>query len=344
MKSLILTLDYELYGNGSGDIFKHMIFPTDVILQLVEKYNIRLTIFFEVVEYWRLKEEWERGNFMGYKENPIDAIENQLKRAYSLGHDIQLHLHPQWVDAKYVDNCWTVNLDDWRLGGYNREGEYSLENLIKKGKSTIEGIIRAIDSEYRCSVLRAGGYNIQPSHEIVKAMKAAGMVIDTSIYPGGVKNGTLSRYNYSSIPVDIGSWQVGNELEKQGRNGVYEYPIVAFPIIRISKYLNVERIKSLLQNRKSAKQAFEAKTNGGAKKSVFKKLNYFFEKEYQTWDFCLFSPSMHKRYLSLIKHQNRDVFVLVGHPKSLVSTRGFEYLLENTNKDFEYKRFNDYAK
>lgn len=40
-----------------------------------------------------------KGNRMGYDHNPVVAMENQLKQAYAKGHDIQLHLHPQWVDA-----------------------------------------------------------------------------------------------------------------------------------------------------------------------------------------------------------------------------------------------------
>ena len=38
MRTLFLTLDYELYGNGSGDVFHHIIEPTDRILKIAEKY------------------------------------------------------------------------------------------------------------------------------------------------------------------------------------------------------------------------------------------------------------------------------------------------------------------
>ena len=60
MKSLIFTLDYELYGNGSGNVFTHIIEPTNKILEIADKYNAKITFFFEVVEYWKLKEEWEK--------------------------------------------------------------------------------------------------------------------------------------------------------------------------------------------------------------------------------------------------------------------------------------------
>ena len=43
MRTLFLTLDYELYGNGSGDVFHHIIEPTDRILKIAEKYNAKLT-------------------------------------------------------------------------------------------------------------------------------------------------------------------------------------------------------------------------------------------------------------------------------------------------------------
>ena len=173
MKTLLFTLDYELYGNGSGDVFKHIIEPTDKILGIVEKYNAKLTIFFEVIEYWKLKEEWESGNRMGYDRNPIEAMERQLKRAFEYGHDIQLHLHPQWVDAFWTENGWKVNLEKWRLGDYEGTGENSLLCLLQRGKETIE---KLLGNGYNCEVLRAGGYNVQPSDELSSAMRLAGLL------------------------------------------------------------------------------------------------------------------------------------------------------------------------
>ena len=69
MKNIILTLDYELYGNGSGNVFRHIIEPTEKILSIAERYNVKITIFFEVIEYGaqneaymsRSAEKWVRG-------------------------------------------------------------------------------------------------------------------------------------------------------------------------------------------------------------------------------------------------------------------------------------------
>lgn len=336
MKTFLLTLDYELYGNGSGDVFKHIIEPTDTILDIAEKYNARLTIFFEVIEYWKLKEEWEKGNKMGYRHNPIEAMENQIKEAYRRGHDVQLHLHPQWVDAIWTEEGWKVNLDKWRLGGYEGEGENSLFHLLQRGKETIERIIA--DEEYHCTVLRAGGYNIQPSEEVIKAMKTVGLKADTSIYPGGKETGFLSQYDYTSICPSVGMWYCGKKLEciVEDRTEIMEFPIVAFPILRLNKYLSLDRIHSLLRNRKSAKDSFSAKT-GGKSGGVLNKLKYFFQYESQTWDYCLFSKSMHRNFLYRISKQaDRSVFTLVGHPKSFTNGEAFEYLLKRTRTEYSY--------
>ena len=344
MKSLILTLDYELYGNGSGNIYTHIIEPTERILSLAAQYNAKITFFVEVVEFWRIEEEWLKGNTMGYDKKPIDDIRKQLQEAHKQGHDIQLHLHPQWVDAEYKNDAWSVNLADWRLGGYNKQGEYSLENLLVKGKVTLEEWIKPVDAGYECIALRAGGYNIQPSVELVKAMQKAGLKVDSSIYPGGKETGTLSNYDYSSIAADKELWQTGEELEKEGTSGIYELPIVAFPIKRWKKFASVERIKSLLQNRKSAKDSFEAKTSSGdgKKSSKFDKIKYFFQDECLTWDYCLFSTSLHNLFLKEINKQvERELFTLVGHPKGYIGGNGFKHLLGKTVNNFNYKTITD---
>lgn len=344
MKSLILTLDYELYGNGSGDIYTHIIEPTERILALVEEYKAKITFFVEVVEFWHIEEEWLKGNKMGYESNPIEDIKKQLQKAYMQGHDIQLHIHPQWCDAEYRDGEWKVNLDDWRLGGYDKVGRYSLLNLLMEGKKTLEQWIAPIDKEYKCIALRAGGYNIQPSQEIVAAMKEAGLVIDSSIYPGGKETGTLSNYDYSSIAADKELWQTSSELEKEGSSEIYELPIVAFPIKRWKKFASIERIKSTLKNRKSAKDSFEAKiSNGdGKKSSKLDKIRYFFQSEWQTWDYCLFSSSLHNEFLKEVgKQKNRRYFTLVGHPKSYMGGKGFQYLLNKTNNKYKFITITD---
>ncbi len=334
MKHLLLTLDYELYGDGSGDVFEHIIKPTETILSIAEAHNAHLTIFFEVVEYWRLKEQWELGNRMGYSRNPVAAMEAQLRKAYESGHDVQLHLHPQWINAEWENGRWVVDNAYWRLSVLTQE---EIEDLLRRGKQTLENIIGCCCSQYRCDTLRAGGYNVQPSENIVRAMRNCGFRTDSSIYPGGKEQGLLSRYDYTGVTPDKGVWHCVDCLETE-MNGadITELPIVAFPVLRLQKYLSADRVRAIWRNRHSATKAFAAKTStgGGTKRHKINKLLYFFGKESQTWDYCLFSTAMHRSFLKRIRRQkDRSLFVLVGHPKSLVSGHGLEYLLRKAEKE-----------
>lgn len=45
MKEIVLTLDYELFGNGKGDVFRQIVEPTKHILKIAKQHNAHLTIF-----------------------------------------------------------------------------------------------------------------------------------------------------------------------------------------------------------------------------------------------------------------------------------------------------------
>jgi len=334
--NILLTFDYELYGDGSGDIFKNMVEPTNKILEILDKNSIKSTIFFEVIEYWKIKEQWEKGNNMGYEKNPVKAIEDQLKNAFSNGHDVQLHLHPQWINATWNDGGWIVDNSLWRLGDFEKINDYTLEDLIRDGKKTLVEMFTGINSHYKCHTLRAGGYNIIPSNNILKVMKKLDFICESSVYPGGFEEGTLSRYDYKSIDIKKGFWYIDDDvlLERKYETGMIELPIFALPTTRIRKLLSKNRLISLLSNKKSAITSFSAKAK--AEKSLFSKIAYLFRKEYLTWDFCLFSDSMHNRFLAkslkLEKYHNRTTFSVIGHPKNYVNSASLNSIISRTQR------------
>lgn len=337
MKRLLLTLDYELYGDGSGDVFKHVVEPTNEIMALAEHYGVRITIMFEYLEYLRIKQEWDTGNKMGYNRNPVQAMENQLRDAYKRGHDVQLHVHPQWEKACWSDAMWKVERRDWNFGRYaveNVNNERSATALLQEGIATLERILRPVDSTYRVVAMRAGGYNVQPSAYIVRAMRHVGIILDTSITPGAVEDGVLSQYDYRAMSNEKGLWQCGETLECEGNGTVWELPVFTMPIVRLGKYLSVDRLRGLLRNRRSARATLEAKTSN--RSGLWGKIRFLFEPEYQTWDFCLLSPMLHRKFLKVANQSHREIFCLVGHPKSWVSAKGMEFLLQHTMREYEF--------
>src|SRR5689334_2786424 len=102
MRHVALTVDYEIFGNGTGDVGQHMADPTERMARLCEKYEAPLTVFVEMEEtlaFQRHAGELQRQ--LGY--NPYELVRRQVTDLVRRGHDAQLHLHPQWFHAKLVN-------------------------------------------------------------------------------------------------------------------------------------------------------------------------------------------------------------------------------------------------
>ena len=337
---LILTLDYEIFGKGSGDVFEHMIRPTDEFLKICNREDVKVTIFFEVLEYLKIKEEWDSGNKMGYERDPLKAIETQLQYAYRDGHDIQLHLHPQWVNAKY-ENGWEVDKKYWRLPLVNREEcGYSIEDLLRIGKETIEHIIRSLDDGYRCNILRAADFNIYPSGEICQAMRSTGIIADSSIIPGAHADDGYSLFDYGNIPASIPYWFVNddnlmnfNESSRKS-DSIVELPIFAMSLMRVRKF-DYHRIRIKMRNARYALRRLRQKTDNKGFRDTIK---YYFTGETVPWDFSLCSRWRMKDFYSRASEIEKDSgyrphpFVLIGHSKEFMHRNSFIKFLKFAGK------------
>lgn len=335
--NLTLTFDYELFGDGSGNIFTHIIEPMDYILKRCNKYNIKITIYFEALEYIKLRDEWLKGNTMGYKKNPIKAIVNQIQQAVKDGHDIQLHIHPQWFDAYFKNEKWVVDMNNWRLGDFKGNDIYGLLDLVADCKNELEKLIRSVNPEYLSIGFRAGGYNIMPSYEIYSVLVALGFKYDSSVFPGGHENTNLSKYDYRNLDNKLDFWWADLNDHKQPAlqvSNIMEIPIFSLTVQRWQRILTWNKIKSLLiKSKQSMSSLAKEKIEN---KSLWRKITFMFQDEVVTWDVCMFSKRLHKKTLKRIKSNylsERNNFVLIGHPKSLSQPKLFDNFLKLvTNK------------
>ena len=100
---LLLSDDWELRGDGSGNMRAIQFATARRLCDVYEQHGLRGTFNVEVYqqlvhlrlrdehpELGELSDEWER------------VVLEMLER----GHDVQLHLHPQWSDASYDAGRW----------------------------------------------------------------------------------------------------------------------------------------------------------------------------------------------------------------------------------------------
>ena len=186
---ILLTFDYEIFGNGTGDIRGCLVNPTEKILQLLQKYNAKATFFVDVCLIWALQDRYNSAAFQKLDYDPLSLIEDQLSAILSEGHDVQLHAHPQLINARYNGFSFDVNYNYWRIidlpydsnlpGDKDHGGPY-IKNIISEGKDTLTELCRRTILEYEVVAFRAGGLCSRPEKMLLMSLRENGIPFDFS--------------------------------------------------------------------------------------------------------------------------------------------------------------------
>jgi hypothetical protein len=169
---VVITVDYEIFGNGTGDVRQHVTEPAERMARVCEEYQAPLTVFFEAEEYaaFRRYSKNLRKN-LGY--DPARLMRDQAVDLCRRGHDLQLHLHPQWHGALYQDRQWVLHHErltvDALFGSQSETDAY-----VASRKAIIDELARDSEGENLAAVYRAGGFAAQPGAKLLPALAANG--------------------------------------------------------------------------------------------------------------------------------------------------------------------------
>lgn len=175
MIECVFTLDYEIYGDGTGPLRQLVYDPTQKLCDIFEKWGARFVNFVEVAEFEAIE--------AGGTDPDIALVKQQVEQMHRAGHEIALHLHPQWYNARFESGRW--NLD------------YSEYNLCTLSTSRIAEIVdRAVaylgrmvgDSKYAPLSFRAGNWLFQPTRDAATELARKGIRIDSSVFKGGLQH------------------------------------------------------------------------------------------------------------------------------------------------------------
>jgi hypothetical protein len=220
MVRIIFTLDYEIHGNGDGCPKDLMVEPTYRLLRLLDEYEAKLTIMADVAEILKFKEYKDK---YGRDDYCYDAIVEQLCYAIQKGHDVQLHIHSSYFNAKHENGRWIQDWSEYNFAGlpYDR-----MDWMVRIGKQFIETLLRPADPFYRCIAFRAANWSVNPSHNVVRALINNGITIDTSVFKYGRRNG-LVTFDYTGAYSQIVPWRVKEEdiCGRDDTSRLWELPI-----------------------------------------------------------------------------------------------------------------------
>src|SRR5437763_15775268 len=102
---LALTHDWELRGDGSGNIEQIQFAPLRRLLDIYKKLGVRTTFFPDVMQQVRFRSLEKTHNEL---RRHAESWDEHARAAYADGHDIQLHLHSQWSEARYENGRWQL--------------------------------------------------------------------------------------------------------------------------------------------------------------------------------------------------------------------------------------------
>jgi hypothetical protein len=335
---LILSLDYEIFGNGAGDVMRDVVRPTGRLLDICDRHGATMTILFEVGEYWAF-EQYEDRLRRELGHSPSQIMREQAVEAIRRGHDVQLHLHPQWIGAEYAAGGWRLCHSCWRLAdlpdGLGDETRLtSVTGALSRGKQTLEEMIRPVKADYECVCFRAGGFYAQPSRSIIQAMRRVGLRVDSSVVRGYRRIAPFA-VDYSCVETDEATWWTTDaEFTEQGRPGenVLELPVSS----RMEPYWNnfkPAKIRAALRRRQIERAHRNGRATGdgcgiSSVPSYRTILSKLLSRHASSFDFCKLScKDMLKRIREIDRVRNQPV-VMIGHSKDFLNDREFDEFLD----------------
>lgn len=221
--NILLTFDYELPLGGVTKSFDDSLFqPTRQLFDFADNMKVPLVFFADILSYVRFREENIKSYSEGFKE--------QMQFAIGKNHDVQLHIHPHWLDTEITQNEFTPS-DHFMLSDFQNNSIHSIDTIITKGYNELTSLCQEVKSNYECTAYRAGGYNLSPCFsEIIKSLIRKGIKYDSSVVPGYYFISAQNKVDFRKVPSKP-NWYLSpnSEITKEGSEGLWEVPIASIP-------------------------------------------------------------------------------------------------------------------
>lgn len=211
MIECVFTLDYEIYGNGTGALRNLVYEPAQRLRDTFEKWDARFVNFVEVAEYEKIET---------FGTDPlIDLVKKQVRDFHRDGFEIGLHLHPQWCNARYEDGRWILDYSEYNLCTLPRKRIAEIiESSIKYLRHWLS------DPDFLPVSFRAGNWLFQPTQPAASILLQNGIKIDSSVFKGGLQHN--HALDYRAAAKNGYYWSFNQDVNEEDPSGSWiEMPI-----------------------------------------------------------------------------------------------------------------------
>ncbi|MCF6330769.1 MAG: polysaccharide deacetylase family protein [Sulfurimonas sp.] len=227
--NIFITLDYEMFfGSKLGNLKTSIIKPTEQLLRVADKNNVKMTFFVDIGYVIKLKQYKVQHTAL---EEDYNLIAEQVKTLASYGHDVQLHIHPHWEDSSFDGSQWNMITHRYRLHDFSED---EIKDIIYRYKKALEEL-----TGQKIFTYRAGGWCIQPFFKIKQALQDNELWLDSTLFNNGRAQGNTHSYNFKNMPKKS-QYRFENDPLEEVKNGYFlEVPISSYkvsPLLYLKTY------------------------------------------------------------------------------------------------------------
>lgn len=322
VKKIILSFDYEVFLHKSGTIENCIIKPVNFLLKTLEEIEAKGVFFIDILFLKKIKEQ-------GIED--FDVLKENIQLLVKNGHQIGLHIHSHWKDAKYIESQkqWDLsNISNYRLQNLSLKES---EELIFDGFNLLKLICCEVDENCNITSFRAGGLCLQPFNVFNNTLKKIGIKIDSSVAPGLSCSSQSHFYDYLNAPKKAHYLFDDDPIIENSSGYFKEYTISSFEKTLWDKISNkfTSSLKSKSKNLIFGDGKPSAPSGNTPKSSIwskFKNDKYLFSLD-EDLDVDLTISKLNKSHLELI--------CFISHPK-LMSDQAFVLLKKLKELNYEF--------
>ena len=249
--TILIEDDWEVMGNGLGNVAQLQYLPSMFFMKLAKRLGIKLTFMVDVVQQLEYNKHVQSDYNLRLQKNLWDDSVRLMK---SYGFDVQLHLHPQWMNARKDGDHFYLS-DNWNFGRYS---EAEQDHLISESVNYLHELLRPIDPSYQVVAYKGGSWGLQPSGSLLRNMEKHGIRIVTGVRQGMYLPG--NGVDYRSLEEDtMPYYPVYEDLCKVSaeKKGVFIIPLQSVkPGVMGLGYLAIDMVKRKISKKDSMRHFY----------------------------------------------------------------------------------------
>lgn len=211
MIDCILTIDYEIYGNGEGALQDLVYEPMQRLMAVLDEAEAKCVVFVEAAELERIEE--------AQSDLAIGHVKRQVKELHDRGIEIGLHLHPQWYGGRYSNGKWDLDFSEYNLCTLSGK---RITAIVDQAIAYLRLLLGVPD--FTPFSFRAGNWLFQPSSTAAAVLTEHGIRVDSSVFKGGLQR--KHGLDYRHAPKKEYYWKFQDDVTRSEGNGtLLEIPI-----------------------------------------------------------------------------------------------------------------------